>query len=212
MKILKLLLCSSLFILNYSLAFGQVRFTSIPMDSELVARDLHTNLGTFKIQGSVDSANTPYDSIGIKIYRNSVPVDSLYQKLLYSHGIAPFNFTFQIPAELDEYTVYVSGFKNVIQIPDTTINALLAGDVFVIDGQSNALAQQRDGENADTNKSEFIRVFGNSDSSTAGLMANLKWFRGEGNGSFTENGHAGQWGLRLGRLLVDSIKNPGSHF
>ncbi|HTB31830.1 MAG TPA: sialate O-acetylesterase, partial [Bacteroidia bacterium] len=41
---------------------------------------------------------------------------------------------------------------------------------------------------------------------------NLKWFTGEADGFFLENGHTGQWGLRLGRLLVDSIRIPVAIF
>lgn len=195
-----------------SVLLGQVNYTAIPMDSQLVARNLNTNLGTFNVQGVVDSVLTPYDTISLKIYRDSSLVDSIYQCLHFYGDSAPFSFSFQIPAELHEYSIRISGIKNNLQTPDTSINGLLAGDVFIIEGQSNALAMERDGQNADTNKSEFIRSFGNSDSSTAGLLANLAWFRGEGNGAFKENGHVGQWGLRLGHLLVDSIKIPVAIF
>jgi Carbohydrate esterase, sialic acid-specific acetylesterase/Secretion system C-terminal sorting domain len=238
---MKTLLLSSIFcMLSCSFAFGQITFTAIPMDSELVARDLNTGLGTYTISGMVNSVHTPYDTIGIKIYRDSKLVDSMYRGLYYKHDSALFNFSFHIRAELHEYSLLVYGIKNKLQILDTTINALVAGDVFIIEGQSNAFAMRRDAQitdtagnalaggnvfstegqpslfaiqknneqNANINKNEYIRVFGNADSSEAGLLANLKWFRGEGNGGLKENGHAGQWGLRLGRLLIDSMKVP----
>lgn len=196
-----------IFSLYAAFTSGQITYLSIPMDSQLVARNLQTNLGTFNIQGKVDSLSI-YDSICLKIYRDSNRVDSIYQSLHYYGDSAPFNFSFEVPAELHEYSVSVYGIKNGIQTLDTTVVGLLAGDVYVIEGQSNAFAMERDGQNADTNKSEFIRVFGNSNPDTAALLANLRWFRGEGNGDYMENGHTGQWGLRLGRLLVDSIKIP----
>jgi antitoxin component YwqK of YwqJK toxin-antitoxin module len=43
-------------------------------------------------------------------------------------------------------------------------------------------------------------------------MHNLKWFEAEGDGGTKENGHAGQWGLRLARLLTDNIKIPVAIF
>lgn len=208
----KLLLYPLFLFFSPVFSYGQVTFTTIPMDSQLVARNLNTNMGTFAVQGIVDSTGTPYDTICLKIFRDSVAIDSMYQGLYYANDSAPFSFSFQILAELHEYRISVYGIKKAVQTPDTTINALLAGDVYIIEGQSNALAMQRDGQNADTNKSEFIRVFARPDTSVTGLLANLAWFRGEGNGSFTENGHAGQWGLRLGRLLVDSIKIPVAIF
>lgn len=212
MKKLKLLIISSLLVVSSSLIYGQITYIQIPMDSELVARNLNTNLGTFNVGGMVDSVQTPYDSVCLKVYRDSVLVYSFYETLFYSNDSAPFNFTFQIPAELHEYMLQVYGVSAGVPTLDTSINALLAGDVYIIDGQSNALAPMRDGGSADSNKSEFIRVFGNSDSATAGLLANLKWFRGEGDGFFLENGHAGQWGLHLGRLIVDSIQIPVAIF
>ncbi len=212
MKKLKLLFHFSLFIFSSSFCSGQITYTQIPLDSALVARDLHTNLGTLTVAGFADTITTRYDSVCLKIYRDSILIDSLYQPLTYTRDTALFSFSFQIPAELHEYMVSVYGIDSGAQTIDTTINALLAGDVYVIDGQSNALAEMRDSGSANMNKSEFIRVFGNSDSATAGLMANLKWFRGEGDGGFLENGHAGQWGLHLGKLIVDSIKIPVAIF
>ncbi|HTB31418.1 MAG TPA: hypothetical protein VK808_05285, partial [Bacteroidia bacterium] len=130
MKNLYLALC----LFAASSAYSQITFTQIPMDSELVARNLNTNLGTFNIQGLVDSVNAPYDSVCLKIFRGSVIVDSIYQDLYYFADSAPFNFSFQIPAELQEYKVALYGIKNRLETLDTTINALLAGDVYVIDG------------------------------------------------------------------------------
>lgn len=193
-----------------SVSFGQVSFSVIPMDSELVARNLSTNLGTVLVQGAVNNTSTPYDSLCLKVYRNSVLKDSVYQALIYSSGLASFNLSYQIPAELDEYTFKIYGVKNKAQTLDTTINGVIAGDVYIIEGQSNAFGLMRDGGSANGNKSEFIRSFANSDSNTAGFLTYLKWGVGDGDGNGTVTGHnfIGQWGIRLARLLVDSIKIP----
>jgi hypothetical protein len=197
----------SLFIISQTL-YGQVTFNTIPMDSSLVARDIKTNKGTITINGQVNNTNTPYDSLCIKIFRNSVMIDSVYQGLDYSGKTASFSFSYQIPAELKEYMVRVYGIRNAVQTLDTTINALVAGDVYIIEGQSNALALMRDGGSANADKNEFIRAFGNTDSSVSGFLTYLKWGMGEGDGGITEPGHIGQWGMKLARLLVDSIKIP----
>ncbi len=195
---------------SYFVAKGQITFSAIPMDSALIARDLKTNLGTVNIQGKVNNTKTPYDSVCLKIYRSSIEKDSLYQPLTYSSGTAPFSFTYQVPAELNEYTLKIYGIKNAVQTLDTVINAILAGDVFIIEGQSNAFGLERDGGSANGNKSEFIRSFANSDSNTVGFLTYLKWGKadGDGNGGVTGHNFVGQWGIRLARLLVDSMKIP----
>ncbi len=195
-----------------SVAYGQITFTDIPKDSELVARNIKTNLGTIIVNGEVNKTKTSYNELCLKIYRDKVLIDSLNEQLNYSPTIAPFDFSYQIPAELKEYQISLYGIANGIQKLDTTINAIVAGDVYVIEGQSNAFASMRDKESSAKNKSEFIRTFGSADSSVAGLLHNLKWYRGEGDGGFKEKGHIGQWGLRLGKLIVDSIKIPVAIF
>lgn len=192
------------------LAHGQVKFTQIPMDSGLIARDLKTNSGTAIFTGTVNNAKTPYDSLCLKVYRDGIEIDSVYQNLLYTANIASFNFSYPIPAELHEYTIKVYGIINKVQTSDTTIYAILAGDVYIIEGQSNALALMRDNGSANSNKSEYIRSFANSDSNTAGFLTYLKWgiADGDGNGKVTGHNFVGQWGIRLARLLVDSMKIP----
>jgi hypothetical protein len=202
----------ALFSLFSIAGYGQITYSSIPMDSALVARNLSNNKGTLNIVGQVNSAATLYDSICLKVYRNYLPFDSVYKPLAYSSNAAPSSFSYQIQAELKEYAIKIYGIKNGVQTLDTAIRGLVAGDVFVIEGQSNAFAFSHDNTTANYNKSEYIRVFGNSDSSTAGLLANLKWFMGEGDGYFLENGHAGQWGLRLARLLKDTLQIPTALF
>src|ERR1700722_1316276 len=197
-----------------SLACGQIRYTSIPLDSALIARDVHTNMGTIMVQGQVNSNGTPYDSVCLKLYRNSIIVDSIYKSLNYSGNSAPFSFSSKILSELAEYTIKVYGIKNKAQTFDTAINGLIAGDVYIIEGQSNAFALMRDGGSANSNKSEFIRSFASSDSNVAGFLSYLKWGIGDGDGNGKVNGHnfVGQWGIRLARLLVDSLKIPVAVF
>ncbi|HTA82927.1 MAG TPA: sialate O-acetylesterase [Bacteroidia bacterium] len=211
-KRLKFLFSFTFLVIINALSYGQVAFTAIPLDSELVARDLKTNLGSIHIQGKVNNLNTPFDSIALRIYRDNTLIRSMYEGLTYTGNMASFDFLCQIPAELNEYKISVYGIKQSVPTPVRSVNALLAGDVYMIEGQSNAFAMMRDGESANENRSEFIRVFGNSDSNTNGLLKNLKWFMAQANGGIKENGHVGQWGLRLGRLLVDNVKIPVAIF
>ncbi|HTA82674.1 MAG TPA: sialate O-acetylesterase [Bacteroidia bacterium] len=209
---LKVVISLTLGILLSMFASGQVTFASLPLDSALVARDVQTNLGTINIRGEVNNEKTPFDSISLKLYRGTQLVKKISEKLIFKQNIASFDMVCQIPAELMEYNISLYGTIRSNQMHIITIHALVAGDVYMIEGQSNAFAMMRDGGSANNNRSEFIRVFGNSDSNTAGFLKNLRWFVGQGDGGIKENGHVGQWGLRLGRLIVDSIKIPVAIF
>jgi len=208
----RLFLFSFFLFISASHITGQVIYNSLPMDSELVARDLKTNMGTITIAGEVLKTKTTPDSIAVKLFRDSKLIETQYRDLHYSGDTASFNFALQIPAELHEYSVSVYLISHRAEWQDTTIKAIVAGDVYLIEGQSNALATMRDSGSANGNKSEFIRTFALPDTSVQGLMHHLVWYQGEGDGSVKENGHVGQWGLRLGRLLVDNMKIPVALF
>jgi len=173
-KRLKFLFSFTFLVIINALSYGQVAFTAIPLDSELVARDLKTNLGSIHIQGKVNNLNTPFDSIALRIYRDNTLIRSMYEGLTYTGNMASFDFLCQIPAELNEYKISVYGIKQSVPTPIRSVNALLAGDVYMIEGQSNAFAMMRDGESANDNRSEFIRVFGNSDSNTIGYIFSVR--------------------------------------
>ena len=50
------------------LSYGQVTFNTIPLDKELVGRDVNTNSEAIIIDGGVDSTGISYDSIRIEVY------------------------------------------------------------------------------------------------------------------------------------------------
>jgi len=83
---------------------------------------------------------------------------------------------------------------------------LVAGDVYVVQGQSNAVAQQFSGD-ANVNQGPFLRSFGTRTSNAATTAADTTWYVAEGNQGFGP-GAVGQWSLRLGRLLIDAHQVP----
>ncbi len=188
--------------------FGQITYTKKPLDLQLVARDKTTNLGNVNIEGNVDILSD-FQYLRVGIYRNDVLLNTVDQSLVYSNSKATFVFNISIPAELANYSFKIYGYQSSSgnYILDKTISNIVAGDTYIIQGQSNAVAMKRSGT-ANGNKSDFIRVYASGTPSADSLLANDAWYIADGDGASTSNGNAGQWGLKLAKLLVDNLRIP----
>jgi len=204
---------SILLFLSFSVTYGQVTFTSIPLDKQLVGRDINTNLGDVIIEGEVDNLGVTYDAIEVELYRDGVlqSTSTQTQALIYTGNIAPFIFTIPIVAELHNYSIKVYGKLGAALTLEKEVVDIVAGDVYIIQGQSNAVAELYDGS-TNANTSNFIRVYASGTSSDDALLANNAWYIGQGDGGNASNGNTGQWGLKLARLLVDAKGIPVAIF
>ena len=197
-----------LFIHISLLTFGQINYTTIPLDLALVARDKITNLGNVKIEGNVDQSSG-YDSIKVDIYRNEVLLNSVDNELTYIDSKAPFIINISIQAELANYSFKIYGYnsyRNIYEL-NKTVSNVVAGDAYIIQGQSNAVASMKIGS-ANSNKSDFIRVYACGTPYSLNLLENNAWYIADGDVVSTSNGNSGQWGLKLARLLVDNLQIP----
>ena len=197
-----------LFIQISLFTFGQINYNSVPIDLQLVARDKITNLGNVKIEGDVDQLSD-YGSIKVEVYRNEVLLNTVDTELTYIDSNAPFEFNISIQAELANYSFKIYGYNsssNIYEL-DKTVSNIVAGDAYIIQGQSNAVASIRIGS-ANSNKSDFIRVYACGTPYSANLLENNAWYIADGDVSSGFNGNTGQWGLKLARLLVDNLGIP----
>ena len=202
---------------------AQITFNKIPLDKQLVARDPSTNKGEIIIEGQVDKSgsNPNYDSFRIEIYRTDNTATTLYkienQPLSYSGSLASFNFIISIDAELANYLIrafgLISSSSTQITLPAGTGNEIVAGDVYIIEGQSNAEANIKDpSDSAVANESEFIRVFASGTLDPVKLIDNQTWNYGKGDVSQGTPGNTGQWGIKLARLILDTQQIPVAIF
>lgn len=83
---------------------------------------------------------------------------------------------------------------------------LVAGDVFVIHGQSNAQATMYDGSSHGA-RSPWIRSFGTTEAHVQLSVADRTWHYASGDRSL-QPGAVGQWGLQLARRIVDTYGIP----
>ncbi len=180
-------------------SFSQdVTFNNLPSDCQLYPRNSQDS-SEVSISGTVTTAG--FDSMVLKIYRNDQLWKHSTAELTYDANSAPFAFNQKIHAEMTEYS-----FRLYL---DTTLvagrDSIVCGDVYLINGQSNALAI--DYEGLATFQSEWLRSFGSSSQVAAQMSADLSWGLAQGH-VYSTHAAVGVWGLRLGQMLVEESGIP----
>jgi len=181
-----------------------VTFTSVPKPLQLYPRDLATGLATVRVEGSVLSSNCT--QIAVSVNRAGVLYTNAAQPLVYTGGSAAFSIGVPIHAELADYDFEIIVTQNGHDFMVATARDVVAGDAFLINGQSNAEAMSRGGS-ANGNQSVWIRSFGYHSSSASVVQNDLDWHMAEGDAA-EGPGSIGQWGLRMARMLIDSNAIP----
>jgi hypothetical protein len=175
-----------------------------PQDSQFYARD-DKNEGTLYYNGSL--AETA-DTVFLKVYADGTLVKTERQKPTAENSYA---FTVRLKPGLIKYTVE---FGSVIDGNETvlrTVQNLVCGDAYIIQGQSNAEATgPNNGPTLDpvTPLSEWIRSYGNShDGTTTGGWGNAVRTRiwGQPDYGFCQ---IGAWGMVLAGDLVEKYNIP----
>lgn len=200
-----------IFILLFTISYGQVAFNNIPLNKQLIGRNLDTNLGHIIVEGEVNNSSVNYDTLLIETYKDNVLYNSVSSPLNYNSGLATFNFDIPIVAELSNYSIKIYGQLGTSSTIEKVVDDIVAGDVFIIQGQSNAEAKVFNGS-ANGNQNNFIRVYANGTDNSANLINNDEWFIGQGDGSRNTNGNTGQWGLKLAKSIVESTNIPVAIF
>lgn len=186
---------------------GQVILSQFPKDLQLYPRDLETNSAQVSVSGSISEAQYSGDSILLKVIRASLVTDTFKSKLEYFDGLAIFNFTAEIKAGLHSYSFELIGVKNGERFSLAKAREVVAGDAFLICGQSNAVALKRQGSSINFT-SPFIRTFGHSGGWVEPVVnEDRNWYYAEGDTAYT-TGAIGQWGLVLAKWIVDEQQVP----
>ncbi len=178
------------------------------MNKQLIPRDLVTNLGQIVIRGSVNKSGVDYDELQVILKRDGSFYDSKNETLNYVNDIATFDFKFNIVAEKSNYYIEVYGVKSSNLTLEHSIESIVAGDVFIIQGQSNAESRIRNSDSSYEYDSEFIRVYANGSETGSNLLTNDKWYIGQGDGGRNTNGNTGQYGLKIASLIIDNSNIP----
>ena len=169
-----------------------------PEDSQFYARD-RNNQGTLIYQGTMATAG---DTAFIKVYAD----DKLYKS--ERAGLAAdrsYSFAIKLEPGLIRYKVefgtIIGGSESILR----TVDQLVCGDAFIINGQSNAVSTDWGEEEPPAFRSPWIRTFG---SPSAHPKDNPRWGEAVYRSNDDGNLQIGYWPMELAKRLVESHKMP----
>lgn len=196
-----------------------VVITTFPKDYQLYPRDA-SNKGTIEVAGTVNSSDLHRAALVIKD-SSGARLSTQVQTLTFVDGSADFSISGEIDAITDNHEVILQFRSNSTGTWSNfaTADNIVAGDVFVIQGQSNAVAGMYTSEGYTGNESEpavltsasaqndFVRTYGSSTGDSSVLQLDDNWYIADGDG-FNDAGTIGQWGLKMADTLVDDHGVP----
>jgi hypothetical protein len=188
--------------------YGQVTFQDAPVKNRLYARDAGGDSADVLFRGTVDKSGADYQAIRVKAFRNGVALPVAAQTLAFSGTGASFSLAYRIKAELASYRFEAFGVNGTAETSLRSADSVVAGDVYIVQGQSNAEAHSFDNTSAKANNSPYIRVYGSSNPDTY----YTEWKVGQGDEGMYSVANTGQWALRMARLIVDNRKIPVAIF
>lgn len=128
---------TTLLLLYYFSALGQVIFERLPKDLQLYPRDAN-NQATVVISGTITTAG--YTKISTRMLREGQLTKVFSQTIAPAAAGTAFSFSAVINAERAEYGFQVFLHKGIDSTRVADRKRIVCGDVFIIHGQSNALA------------------------------------------------------------------------
>ena len=172
-----------------------------PVDHQFYARD-DNGQGTLHYRGTLKE---PADSVFLRLYGGDKLIDTQRQKIgpdnkyVLSAGLQA-----GLTAYRTEFGIKRGGVETILE----KANDLVCGDVFVIQGQSNAEAWT-DQRVVHPYRSPWLRSFGtpstNKDRARDAVWGNALSFNGGPNHHHYQIGY---WGVELGKTLIETHKIP----
>ncbi len=169
---------------------GHVLLFDFPKNYQLYERDRATDSARVHINGIVKAPAT-YDSIRLEITMADSSVAVTQQVLNYTSGEAPFDLYAPLPADLFNHEFSIFGVENGIKHLEYSVINVVAGDVLLINGQSNAQAYLSP---MPEDVVSFTRGYHN------GLWGTL------------DQAFPGRWGGHLAKLLQEKFQRPFAVF
>ncbi len=176
-----------------------IEFTGMPDTGALLPRDIASNRAALAISGTVGTPG--YEELRARIVRADRPggdgeiADQVAVPLCSSEfsielSLVAERVTHKLEIELTSGT----GVRRVAVVDD-----LVAGDVFLVNGQSNASAGMISGSGSD-DESPFVRSFGIHTSSPLGTISDEAWHHARSDPA-SGPGAVGQWPARMAARL-----------
>jgi hypothetical protein len=170
-----------------------------PEDGQFYARD-DKGLGTLYYNGTLTDAA---DAVFLKLYANDKLIKTETSKPAADKS---YSLSMKLKPGLIQYKVEfgtkTGGKESVLH----TVNDLVCGDAYIIDGQSNALATDT-AEQSPPEMNQWIRSYGRPSVNKPGETENL-WCYPVWKAQKDEKAELGWWGMELAKRLVENQKVP----
>lgn len=143
-----------------------------------------------------------------------VDVDGAVQThALCASGAEPFEFEASVPATLTKHAITVSAVVGNRREELGATTDIVAGDVIIIQGQSNAESANYQGITLP--QSDFVRSWGTAAVGESASIADNSWHLANGN-QVQSAGSIGQWPMKMALDLIEAHQVPlaiinGSH-
>lgn len=179
-----------------------VSFTKIPQNLQLFPRNLK-NEAVIDIKGKIET--TDYNTLSLVVFRNNALVKYYKNALSFMGKTSNFSFSHTIKAELANYNFKIYAIKGADSVLVTSRENVVAGDAYLINGQSNAAAWgvSNTFPNSDY-RNDFCRTFGQV------KLANPFITESDTTWALSNNGkpYVGVWGIELQKQLVEKYGIP----
>ena len=172
-----------------------------PVDHQFYARD-DKGRGTLHYRGTL---KVPADSVFLRLYARDKLIETQSKKVGADKKYA---LSANLQADLIAYRTEFGIKRGVVETILEKANDLVCGDIFVIQGQSNAEAWT-DQRVVHPYRSPWLRSFGtpstNKDRARDLVWGNALSFNGGPNHHHCQIGY---WGVELGKTLIETHKIP----
>ncbi len=119
---------------------GEVTLQKYPQDMQICSRSWDKSTAEVTISGTVKEISG-YDHLQLLVSKNSTEVfDTLTTELSYDAGLANFELVYLLPASFTNHEFSLHGIQNTNRTLEWKAIDVVAGDIFLINGQSNAQA------------------------------------------------------------------------
>ena len=180
---------------------AQITVQDAPVSFQFISRSPITNQAILSFSGySIDSNSV--SPITLKRFENGVLTKTIFATGIKQIGYYHFSITDTVAAKLTEYGYKLYNSQSQLIY---SCDSIAVGDVYLVNGQSNAEAASiTNGTETANFQHPFIRCFGNGH-----LSPNfLNWHMAQGDGTAYTKGNIGQWGIQFAHRLIDSFSIP----
>ena len=170
-----------------------------PQDNQFYARD-DKNEGTLVYNGTLGD---PADSVFLKVSADGQPFKEESHPLTAEKTYA---FSVKLKPGLIKYSVQFGSRTDGHETVLNTVTNLVCGDAYLVDGQSNAVANDY-GHAVNPYVSDWLRSFGSMAGDPAAARLKL-WGNAVSFDNHGEKLQIGYWAIELGKMLVENQKIP----